>query len=973
MSKEKSLEDKRKEAVADLASLSRVSHRLALVDTTDKLCAVLDKLLPRLLQRIGDNNNQVTQLQLGTGTDDPQLKGSLSKVHAKLVEMLSHTMKRVRDDKHCKLPCLGVLGLLLETETETEIGQDCSMNAKVADPFTVNLSLAFLTLGVPRCTSSELEEILPGLLVLNGYYSASVDVLHSASTKSQWYQLTHLLFRTMELMIQFEEEALKGKPSAMYSNKRLKATETQNPSNSTDNTETETETSDSMHKVRQVLKDPRNAGACYDLILDVLLYQTMAGNVPPPGLSQAGHERLKGGQSATARDWAAEMAPRSRLCIVKSRFLDWIAPSRRWSLFLSNDDDSRMGMGMGMTRTVALLIAAAGDPTTEVSQRAATYLKQHLDAQRDQEVFGDPVILVHELLISCVGANNAQLALSGTPTSLPSLGIQHSLSNENQQAVLSFRRRMISDSTFGIMATYVSKIFDEVPTFAAGKLTEMGNIGTLSVLACSKILSALRTSTGLTMLRGKQYVAAAQMLNALVVRISTMEETNNSDRIRTLLAKSLAVACSCLSAVSKTRLTTTGATGSEGNTSVRDALYGVICVLSRSNMPMEKMSWLFSAGKTSTETESVSIETATLLFGCISNEQETLRPRAVAALDALLAAYSRIHSADAKEAISQSDSGSDTANPWGQIATIPEPILRDQTELLFRQGQLAKALLPLLWTASQHSQPKQSRVAAARWSSDLITSIDLTSASQLLCFLAGDGDVTASSIAKAGLGLQTVPRGEEGKDAGTSMLADFAELTRVLFSESNATSASWRPSFWEFSPKGKAIAVRYLLKCLLHDLYGGDDDAIQSYLIAVTKALVEAANLGRGYMELLDECSEALSLCLSTSSYARALIFSNQTSLSLEDIEQLALTAISSRARRFLAESWGHIYKDNSLWQSGEWTIAVLRTMQSCAEVIELPSSIGHKHGAAFLGGTCVCVFRRHPRPATSGWDLACR
>ena len=35
-----------RKATTDLSSMNRVSHRLALVDTTDRLQAVLDKLLP---------------------------------------------------------------------------------------------------------------------------------------------------------------------------------------------------------------------------------------------------------------------------------------------------------------------------------------------------------------------------------------------------------------------------------------------------------------------------------------------------------------------------------------------------------------------------------------------------------------------------------------------------------------------------------------------------------------------------------------------------------------------------------------------------------------------------------------------------------------------------------------------------------------------------------------------------------------
>ena len=109
-----SLEEQRKTATTDLASLSRVSHRLALIDTSDKLQTVLDKLLSRLLQRIGDNN------QLLLGTTDEKLKDILSKIHYKLIEMLSHIMKRVRDDTKCKLNAYSILQLLVTVEEEQE-------------------------------------------------------------------------------------------------------------------------------------------------------------------------------------------------------------------------------------------------------------------------------------------------------------------------------------------------------------------------------------------------------------------------------------------------------------------------------------------------------------------------------------------------------------------------------------------------------------------------------------------------------------------------------------------------------------------------------------------------------------------------------------------------------------------------------------------------------------------------------------
>lgn len=205
----KTLEQRQQEAENDLNSLSRVSHRLAMVDTTQKLSQVLDKLLPRLLERIGENH----KLQLVENWD------VRSRIHSKLVEMLSHTMKRVREDRQCRIPCLGILELLVEPSFAIKPN---------VDPFTMNLSLAFLTLGLSRY--QEWETLLPRLLALHGHFSTltPTKLLQSPSTKSQWHQITHLLFRTMDLIMQEEEKNTKNSPFPNAgTNKRLKPTDSQ--------------------------------------------------------------------------------------------------------------------------------------------------------------------------------------------------------------------------------------------------------------------------------------------------------------------------------------------------------------------------------------------------------------------------------------------------------------------------------------------------------------------------------------------------------------------------------------------------------------------------------------------------------------------------------------------------------------------------------------------------------------------------
>lgn len=992
----------------DLSSLSRVSHRLAMVDTTEKLSQVLDKLLPRLLMRIGENNHQ-RQRQHDATSDTSDV---LSKIHAKLVEMLSHTMKRVRDDQRCLLPCRGILNLLLVQDVKGAL-----VTKQPVDPFTLNLSLAFLTLGIPRCSMDDLEELLPGLMVLHGHFSSlSPDkLIQSPSTKLQWHQVTHLLFRTMESIMMKEENSQSSSntksnttPSTFLnstsSNKRLKSSSSSEAPFDEDNKAGKTtakEEEEPITRARKLLaRDETTASACYDIVLDLLLYQTTPANsnVPPPGMSEASHVRLKGGASETARDFAAEMAPRSRLVQMKHVMLDWISPSRRWGIFMdtSSTNSTTSILSKGKTRTLALLMTAAGDPTPEVSERALTYLKQYLDAHRDvDDLYGDPAVLILELLTLCVGASNAQLVLQKYTTrtigAVPfSLGVTQHVDPQqqepytitgSQQAKLSLKRTMVGESTFATLVDYAAKILEEVPRLFSqencdsSNTSSLGAIGSLAILACTKRLSQLRTASGLSMIRAKPYIAAGQLLGALVVRLSTVK--NPDETVLTLLAKSMNVACTVLSAILASRRSntltnsSTSSTGSEGNAAVRDSLYGAICVMARcgGRLSQENSAWLFCKGDSSASTP-LKIETATLLFHCVATEDEILRPRAVAALDALLASYCRLLSfdkgsgpnatkAEHMEVAAKPTSTLDN-NPWSQGTSAAMEV--DSRDPNFGLAyELPQLLLPLLWTAAQHSQPSQSRVSSARWASDLLSTLDLTSACHILCFLAGDSDVTASALARDALGCGDGTSNKEEQAA--KPLADFSDMISLIFTDTNVPKGgSWRPSFWDFTPKGKSTTVEYLLQCLLHDIYGGDEEPTQVFLVALSTSIIDASlHTRRDFLGLLDECSAALSLCLSTSTFARSVILSGSAPLNATSIQELSLRCPSSKARRQLAECWGHLYNDAALHENSVWVSTIQIALQSCCDIVEGNSSVGEKHGAAFLGGTCIKLCREHP------------
>jgi hypothetical protein len=125
-------------------------------------------------------------------------------------------------------------------------------------------------------------------------------------------------------------------------------------------------------------------------------------------------------------------------------------------------------------------------------------------------------------------------------------------------------------------------------------------------------------------------------------------------------------------------------------------------------------------------------------------------------------------------------------NPWASAATdsaLRYSPLDDTYSVSVDRAGLSRALLPLIWTAGQTYQPKASRVAAARWSSDLLKDLDLSSACHIMCFLAGDSDVTASSIAREGLGLPKHVTEEIRTNTDDSVkLPGFGNFAAMVFS-----------------------------------------------------------------------------------------------------------------------------------------------------------------------------------------------
>lgn len=1077
------------QARADLASLDRVSHRLAMT-TDDKLPQVLDKLLPRLLRRVGDNNQMQVRLRLNAidanaesdkESEQQALRETLDRIHAKLVEMLSHVMKRVRGDpQHCVLPVAAILELLMEEEQEKDNNNGVKNESESfpsrprarsnVDPFTMNLSFAFLQVGIPHVSTFDQQALLPNLLLC----------LHQATLNPKRPAVpAHLILHCIYTMVKAEQNG-KHEP------------------NTTKNTVNHA----ALAQVRRLLHEqPPIAAALYDLFLDVLLNfrhvqpttaatnttsNTTASSIPPDGLSQTGHERLMQAWIHTPTTLTPSM--------LKLAVLDCIAPSRTFALLapppqdlvsntaqnsvplVSNDPNKRQqqyGGGdsesaslqdlylepqndtkeqsqlgsLGWTRTVALLVAASGDAASEaVVEKAKAYLKMHLDSYRgrqadkpQQQALGNAQLLAASLLSLCLGQSRAESILlshlnENKKRMSLSLGQELWSGAESPQIVLATKRRAVSEIAMASIATFVaSNILEEYPnlfectTCSNNDDEDTGDddsdnlywvlaIGSLSVHVARRCLSPNMVSTsGWTATRGRPFIAAAQLLQAVAIRLSvfdgaqpTMErrssESSNSTKLRELLAQVFETACSCLSSLSESSSSSTINTSSlmdasnEGNLAVRDACYGTIATLCRSQFILAPEGFVFNGGTAMTGTScnnaavAISTQTAKLLFGCTVNEHEKLRPRAVAALDALLGSYMRVYltrvplhlmresssgMSEVTEAASKDSTHAD-GNPWASTIDFATKAHTDTTTL--DHIALSKALLPLLWTAAQGYQPKASRVASARWSTDLLRELDLNSACHLLCFLAGDVDPTAASIAREGLGLGRIPTDNISSSANdTVKFPDFGAITQSLY-PARSTGASQRlQTYWEFTFQGKAVSLRFSLLCLLHDLYDGGNQAIGSYLAALTETLHQllkgraSANpaASRQSMDLLDECSSCFLAVISSSQFARSQVLAGATHVRVNDLEEFSLIASSSKARRYLAGSCGELYlhwgsgtSDKELSTVVEWisTTRVDRALSVACDKLStlgnVASSSGELHGSAFLGAYALRAFR---------------
>jgi len=874
----------------------------------------------------------------------------------------------------------------------------------------------------------QLEAILPGLLACLGAHSTFAS-LNSVSRKNQGFQITHLVLRTIEGIV-IGNRTIAKKSSSFTAPPSAPMARAANTSASSISEESETDSNkkeNHLEMVRQMCSQDDVIGrSVYDLLLDVILYQigNESTNLPPPGLSSLGKERLSCGNSVIAKNWAIEYASGSRLKDLKIILLDFIAPCRRFDLFnvssrkACEDDSSRIAT----SRAVALLVICSGDQNLDVAERASSFLKAHLDSMRNTTkkksesigtndyqnnasdqvlgLLGNPIALVGELLSAVLGgiiASNAIEKIPNLSNCHTTLGQPFGIEGD-KNILMSTKRRMVAAKNGTTIMTFLTmRVVDDLPSIftplSMKNRAETMNkeyvqacslraniVGTLTCVCANKYAKSANSLSGLSVTgaAGNPSIAAMKLMNSVCVRLVALfdamtqmrEHRSPIDRelvsIHDVLARCFSNACAIISTAASSHA---GDVTSPIGVEARDAAYGIISTICRSNMVTFGDSIVLNCGERNTANKgSLCVKSANVLFGCVRNETENLRPRAVASLDSLLAAYCRLletNQVPVKEEVQCALS----ANPWAmQIDDSPSEI---KFEAKF--VSLANALIPSLWNALQPTLPKASRHAAAQWTNALLKPIDLNSACHILCYVSGDNDVTAASLSNAALGID----GQIGLDIATSSVQGqeiavpgFHEFAEAVFAE-NGGDSLWRPRFYDFNPAGKSASIRFGLVCLLSDLYGGIDNSTTTYLKCISYALNEATTSPKkvGAVQLLDEVSICFAGLLRTSQFARAAIASDE-SLNAVRIAELALSAPSSKARRYLAEAYLCLVEDSTIWtatktfQPLQWKerTGIESIIKTCVtDLTEMTSTttVAAKiHGAAYLGASCIRVLR---------------
>ena len=276
-------------------------------------------------------------------------------------------------------PCSGTQSIVAQPSSPSDEGvrqrkPDIKTVKQEVDSYTINFSLAFLTIGSMRCTSDEAESILPAILLLVGAYCTR-DCFLSIVSHNRSNQISHILLRLLDKIVTSRQ---------LIVSKGLETTgegDNDVTINSFQREESITEL------VQSLIQQDSVSSALYDILLDVFMYQSMPidSDIPPPGLSPYGYERMKGGASTIGKDWREEYSSIHRLVGLKRTLLDWIAPTRSWDPFLISVRSGHSS-SMNVCRGIGLLVIAVGEVHLDVSERAENFLKALFDRQEKTQI-----------------------------------------------------------------------------------------------------------------------------------------------------------------------------------------------------------------------------------------------------------------------------------------------------------------------------------------------------------------------------------------------------------------------------------------------------------------------------------------------------------------------------------------------------------------------------------------------------------
>ena len=471
--------------------------------------------------------------------------------------------------------------------------------------------------------------------------------------------------------------------------------------------------------------------------------------------------------------------------------------------------------------------------------------------------------------------------------------------------------------------------------------------------------------------------ASANLLNLLCTQLSNLydEEKKKGDaaivfHVQHLLGNCLGIATEHIASAS---------TSYSGDISKviaiesRDGCYDVICTVCRSLAALDNPSIVFESRSriqqapvapsdmstshpSSTSATALNFSLAHTLFGCVIYEDQALRLRAMAALDALLsAAVKAIKLVDAIEV--------DTPKPAFLLSA-------------------ARSLLPCIWKAAKQKSSKLSRMSAVSWAKDFISYVDDISACHVLCFLAGDDDDSVSATACQAIGFERILDVDHYLSPFASQRPQIHPAFSLIVEELFPTQRreNGKPVFADFIPKSREVSLHFCLLCYQMNCCSSDDISMTAFYTTLTTTLSTSTittNMGKDVLDLMDAASAVLSELLRSSKIARKLAVGKDTTYGFASILDTMYRLQSMSGQLHLASGIFYcLLIDFDLWTAqislDEWKRNV-----HFEEVLKKCLSNLNNEGAIYIAAYYLRAFRTfhlmYSSSSESSWILCVR